>query len=421
MPTAATRLLAIGDVHLGRVSSRLPHGVTATSVGPDAALAQAMRTAVELDVSAVLLAGDVADSGRDLYHAVGVLEEAIGPVLDAGIEVIAVAGNHDHEVLPRLVRNLPGIKLLGEGGVWETVTVDGPGGPVRVLGWSFPGRHHRESPAAGLPRLDGDLPTVGLLHADLDAAGSSYAPVTSAELATAGEVRWLLGHVHGPTLRPDDRAPGYLGSLVGLDPTETGPHGPWLVTSGAGGVALQHLDDAPLRWESIELDITGLDDPGNNLYELVRGRIQEMLMRRDRGHLGTRVTLVGRTRRYAALDDAIVTMMDGGVAASEAGRVAFVDRTVSRAAPHHDLDDLARGDDPPGLLARELLALRDDGARELLEAARARVRETDASSAYKECRGEHPDDALLKDMLLNEGYLILDALLSDREAADGTA
>jgi exonuclease SbcD len=421
MPTATTRLLAIGDVHLGRVSSRLPQGITADSVRPDAALVQAMRTAVEQGVSAVLLAGDVADAGRDLYHAVGVLEEAMGPVLDAGIAVIAVAGNHDHQVLPRLVRNLPRIKLLGAGGRWDTVTVDGPGGQVRVLGWSFPGQHHRESPAVGLPRVDDALPTIGLLHADLGIADSAYAPVTAAELAAAGDVRWLLGHVHGPTLRTDSDAPGYLGSLVGLDPTETGPHGPWLVTVGSGRIALQHLDHAPLRWENVELDVSDLDDPGDHLYEMVRGRIQELLQARDQGHVGARVTLVGRTRHYAGLDAAIDEMMSEGVTANDAGRVAFVDKIIVRVAPRHDLADLARGDDPPGLLARELLALCDDRADELLDAARARVSDIDTSTNYRDCPGRLPDDAPLKDMLLNEGYLVLDALLAEREAADGTA
>ncbi len=153
-----TRLLAIGDIHLGRMSRRLPEAVDPSELTPAAALRQAVQTARSQDVSAVLLAGDVADQDHDLYRALAILSEELAPLADAGIPIFAVAGNHDHKVLPRLEKALPALRLLGRGGTWETVTIDGPGGPVNLLGWSFPARRHASSPAVGLPPIDGEVP-----------------------------------------------------------------------------------------------------------------------------------------------------------------------------------------------------------------------------------------------------------------------
>jgi len=132
-----------------------------------------------------------------------------------------------------------------------------------VLGWSFPRKHVRESPLAQLlaeplPTPSSPVPRIGLLHGDLGASGGRYAPIRQSELDDAGCDAWLLGHIHKPSLAGASAAPGarpcgYLGSLVGLDPSETGPRGPWLVKLSAdGGVEPEHIALAPLRWERIQ-------------------------------------------------------------------------------------------------------------------------------------------------------------------------
>ena len=143
---------------------------------------------------------------------------------------------------------------------------------AEIVGWSFGERHVRESPVARLlaepfERQSVSVPRIGLLHADLDASGGSYAPVRQVELNDTGYDAWLLGHIHKPSLeRLSDPAPGppsgYLGSLAGLDPSETGPHGPWRVRLGdGGGVRLEHVPLAPLRWESVSIPVDGIEHP----------------------------------------------------------------------------------------------------------------------------------------------------------------
>ena len=418
-----TRLLAVGDIHLGRTSSRLPATPSANELGPAAALHLAVQSAVSLNVTAVLLAGDVADDTRDIYHALGVLTDELRPLTDHGIEVLAVAGNHDHDVLPRLEKVVPNLRLLGAGGRWETVTIEGDGDPVRVLGWSFPAAHHPTSPAADLSPLDAGPPVIGLLHADLDTPGSRYAPVDRRDLIAAGPCRWLLGHIHRPSLDPASDQPGYLGSLVGLDPTETGPHGPWLIEIDGDAITIEHLPQAPLRWETLDVAIDDLADPTRNLAAHVTTGIQDHAAAHepDLAHaraVGLRVRLTGRTAAFAALDAACEELSRERLEIFVGDQKCFLDRVTNDAVPAHDLDDLARRDDPPGLLARELVALRDGNADELLQAARRTVRETDRK--ILKLSPNTPDDDALRTSLLRNGYQVLDELLSSKEAPHGT-
>ena len=204
-------ILAIGDVHLGTGCSGVPDivsswGVDPTELTPAAALKRAAEFAVEQEVHAVLLAGDVVESTNARFEAMPPLEACMRLLVDAGIEVIAVAGNHDVEALPRLASLIDGFTLLGAGGRWESRTVTKNKIPVaEIVGWSFGERFVRQSPVAQLlseplERASTLVPRIGLLHADLDASGGYYAPIRQAELDDTGYDAWLLGHIHKPSL-----------------------------------------------------------------------------------------------------------------------------------------------------------------------------------------------------------------------------
>ena len=63
------KILAVGDIHLGRTPSRLPADLAAQArrFGPAAAWDRTVETAVEAGVRAVLLAGDVVDRDDDFF------------------------------------------------------------------------------------------------------------------------------------------------------------------------------------------------------------------------------------------------------------------------------------------------------------------------------------------------------------------
>ncbi len=378
-------LLAVGDIHLGRRPTHLvellaDHGIGVAELTPVAAWRAVVQEALRRRVDGLLLAGDVVDAADDRFEAYGHLERGVRRLVEAGVEVFGVAGNHDVEALPRLARRIDGFRLLGEGGEWEVVELDGG---CELLGWSFPAARVEGSPlAAGLPPRGAAATRIGLLHCDVDGGTSSYAPVARAALEAAQVDAWLLGHIHRPDPLAGPRPVGYLGSLVGLDPGEGGRHGAWLVEAEAGRVGVQPVAPAPLRWEGETVAIDAVTGEGEAREEAVAALLTaalEAVHRRIEGEgapraVGCRLRLVGAHPDHAAV---VATACSEAVARTHLVRgetVYFIERVVDEARPALDLAALARGDDPPGLLARHLLSLAgEEPDPALLREARRRL------------------------------------------------
>ena len=142
MDDSATSL-AIGDVHLGTRCSGIPDAVMDWGIDPaDLTPAATLERCVDLAIDRKV-AGDAVDSSNARFEAMVLLETCTKRLLDAGIEVVAVAGNHDVEALPRMASMVDGFRLLGAGGTWQTHAVSHRGAAVRLLTGCRPGEKRR--------------------------------------------------------------------------------------------------------------------------------------------------------------------------------------------------------------------------------------------------------------------------------------
>jgi predicted phosphodiesterase len=423
------KLLCTADLHLGRVPARLPRGLPldAGALGPAAAWRALVDRAVEERPDALLLAGDVVDDPGDVYEAYADLAEGVRRLHEHGVPVLAVAGNHDVEVLPRLADELPGLRLLGRGGRWEAVALRSEGAIVRVAGWSFPHAHVpasplRDGPGEALAELPPG-PTVGLLHADLDAAASHYAPVRRAELRAAPVDAWLLGHVHAPSDLTGPRPLGYLGALSPADPGEPGGHGAWRASVGEDGVRMEPVAVAPLRYDTVEVTLDGLERPGDALprvLDALRDHASAVADGALRAALA-RLRLTGRVPRPDAIRRALAEEDPTGARLERDGVQISVHAWEARLRPAVDLAALAGSDDPVGIAARALGALRggDEAARaELIEAGRSRLAEADGRTAFAALGPTERDEAEVAARLERAAERVLEALLAQREGED---
>ena len=384
-------------MHLGRTPSRLPPVLHAPELGPAEAWRRTVDAALGHGVKAVLLAGDVVDRDDDFFEAYRALEDGVRKLADAGIDVIGVAGNHDVRVLPRLARHIPRFRLLGEGGTWESCRIggDGSGGgeAVTLWGWSFPQARVLDSPLEGESLDPAQGINLGLLHCDRDAGPDSpYAPVTRLELDGAGLDGWLLGHVHKPDALTAASPNGYLGSLTGMDRGESGPRGPWMITIADGRIAeVEHLPLAPLRWETLEVDLEGIDEPFQ-AEERLLAAVTDLDARLSSlpsapNAVGLSVVLAGRTRFGAAALERISREDRDEPLAGVARTRYFIESTRPDTRPEIDLEDLAKRQDPVGLLAARMLWLdRPEGDPErdrLVEKARQDLCDQSAKSVWR--------------------------------------
>ena len=140
------RILCTGDMHLGRRPTQIPEDADLHALRPTATWHSFVSTAVELRVDAVVLTGDVVDESNKFYEAFSALQSGIERLVNAGIPVLAVSGNHDFDVLPRLVDQIPNFHLLGRGGQWDDFVLEKDGAhAMRFQGWSFPTRLARSA------------------------------------------------------------------------------------------------------------------------------------------------------------------------------------------------------------------------------------------------------------------------------------
>lgn len=439
----ALRLLAVGDLHLGRRARRLPpsFGSNAEELTPEAAWRACVKLAQERDVDAVLLAGDVVERIEDRFRAYTALEAGVSELTEAGIRVLGVTGNHDVEALPRLAARLPKFELLGAGGRWERADLGN--GALGLWGWSFPERSVRQNPLADFPgRSAGGAAEIGLLHADLDAGASPYAPVPRTDLTASALDAWLVGHVHQPDDLTGERPMGYLGSVLGTDPGEAGARGPWLVeVAGPGEVRCTPCPLAALRWERIEVDCATLensdqeqeaaspDDLADRLDQHLRETVLPELAESIGADLdpvralGVRVVLRGNVADRMAWReacDALESTATGAVRGmtdiewSHRGTTFFVEKLELNAQQAVDLLELSRDDTYPGLLARRLVALErmDEEGDALIDRAEAAA----GSLVRVSAAGTPPTPAErreeLRQHLLRAGRDALDELLA---------
>lgn len=436
--SSSLNILAVGDIHLGTTPSQLPQDLAESDfdpsdLNPAAAWRSATDYAIRNKIDAVLLAGDVVESTNARFEAMVPLEQGVKQLLQHNIQVIAVAGNHDVEALPRLAKLIDGFCLLGKNGQWEKIVLAKNNQPMaEIIGWSFPERHVRDNPIATLNHESlGPFQTpckIGLMHGDLDASGGRYAPIRTSELHSTNFDAWLLGHIHKPSLTPtSDQSGGmplgYLGSLVGLDPTETGPHGPWLLKITAAGIAeIKQIALAPLRWEHIAIPIDAVENIEALSDLLLDCAAQTANTLEDQDYvphvMGIRATLTGQCRCHQELQKWVENEEFRRIQRLVDKTWIFYNKIVNLSDTPIKIEEIAAGNDPAALLAQQILILSNNQpeATKLIEQARSELQEhanlriwapaDDHRNASQVLSDDH-----LRDLLIRSGKNALHTML----------
>lgn len=383
------RILLSGDLHMGRTSTRLSPDLPRETGTTTAAWQRLVDLAIRQEVELLCLCGDIVDAENRFWEAAGPLESGIQKLASHGITTLAIAGNHDHDVLPRLVDVLdsPWLILLGRNGSWQRY-LHYRQEELRLAldGWSFPQAHVDQDPVAYYQPRDPHVPVLVLLHGELDATGSVHAPLSRSRMQGLPVDGWILGHNHNPPgQRQEQGAPPvlYVGTPQALDPSEYGFHGPWLAEVGPRGI--QQLHQLPLsdvRYETCLVDLTGLS-PEESLESAIMSRIDRLAREvaaesgQELDYLCLRLELTGQTDLAPWIRE-FVSDPSRMQRQTEHFLVAIEQMEVTATLPI-DLNEYAASNTPPGVLARLLLELdsRDPSpeTRQLLSRVRAKLEE----------------------------------------------
>jgi DNA repair exonuclease SbcCD nuclease subunit len=432
----AVRVLCTGDIHIGRSASKVPDAPRCSQ-----AWTAIVDLAIAERVDLLAISGDIVDKENKSYEAIGPLQDGLRRLNEAGIDTVAIAGNHDHDVLPRLsgFAGTDRFHLLGSDGEWERWTLLRNGTPrLQVCGWSFPKEHVRENPLhTFMDGADDGVPVLGLLHAEVGNTRSLYAPVSFDDLRAHRVDFWLLGHIHAPRQYPDTNGCRalYPGSPFAMDPGEPDAHGVWMLTIEPGRPMVpEMIAISPVRYSQLNVDVTGIDDRDGFLERLT----SELLATGRAGdgdhsaaHLlavSCRIRLTGSSTAHRLIP-IWATQARQDIDPYPAGRVSvFIDEITTDVRPHIPLDQLVRMNDALGATAR-LIAAMDATVPEppyadLIRRTAAELSSVHTHPGYAAIRSGDQTDAPgrlteddARDLLRTEGWRLLSALLDQRDVA----
>ena len=430
------KILLAGDVHIGRRSSRIPKNFGGLQHSSAQAWLRIVDLALKERVDLVALSGDLVDHENRYFEAYGPLEKGLRRLEEAGVETVAVLGNHDWDTLDRFAAGsgFGRFHVLGQEGRWEDFHLDrGDDRRIRVLGWSFPSGQVFENPLNSLQySLEDQTPVLGLVHTDLNQAGSPYAPSMLTDFRRFDLSLWVTGHQHKPGLFDDSSGPIVVntGSPQAMDPGEPGPHGAWIVELLPGRRPKPlFLPLSTVRYERTAVRLEGRESP-EEIADLATGQVRKALAKAgdNAPHLELltlRMSLTGRTPHHHRLAGLLKDLGEDLKIAND--RItAVVEKFELETRPAVDLEALAaKPQGLPGLLARLLLDLESGSLlpeppelTELLNQVHEKTTLLDQTRPYApiypDDRPARPDQA--RDMLLKQGRLLLDALLAQKES-----
>jgi DNA repair exonuclease SbcCD nuclease subunit len=418
-------LLCAADLHLGRYVPA-GHGQPPYPIQAWHRLVDHCLTSLQ-PIDALLLAGDIFDKDALYIEMYGLLRQGLCRLADRGIATIAVAGNHDAAVLADFQRTL-GIEnfhLLGADGQWERKAFNFHGRSLHIEGVSFTASTLYSNPLHSCSRQKPppDEPLLGLLHADVDAPpGSCYGPVKSSDFATLPHSAWLLGHIHTPReishTQPFVR---YCGSLQGLDITETGAHGAWLLTiAPTGAMACTAIPLSPLRWEQLNIDLSDVEEANwqATVMRMVETALAEQLTDGAQvERLALRLNFYGRSPLFRILRRDMQRLANQEEASIRHGGrwIPYsIESIKNNTLPPRNLKQLTQGNDLIAVLARQLLHCQENG--QLPPHLYTLVEEYLRCDPFlKQCSEAWPAEGEYCALYLSQGFALLDELLEQKQ------
>lgn len=328
---------------------------------------------IRINAEFLVVAGDIYDSGEGEPYIRERFASALQRLLDAGVGVYLIHGNHDPVTINRsnIVPLPPGVKVFAPWTPLDGDTTKGPTGTVEHVKHVL--RDGRSVVIAGVSyRSDGETPNltslfdgisrgdscavIGILHTGSKGGKGSYAPCTPTDLASKPVDYWALGHIHARSIESmgPNRYRAYCGNPQGRDIGEPGAHGALVVPIANRGVEKPifiELDE--FRFFEVKVDCEGvMDESIDKLGELIGKSIEALNQSKP---LIVRVKLVGRSNlvkvpgEHSKLEESLTWRLSSGPLNG-----GYVEEVSSNLLPPLDMAQLRERDDIVGAVIRAI-------------------------------------------------------------------
>jgi DNA repair protein SbcD/Mre11 len=321
-----------------------------------------VKLAMEKEVDAVLIAGDIFDGADRSLQAQLKFRRGLLELSKKNIPSFIVHGNHDPSNSWSHSLEWPETTTIFADNKVESFPVTRDGKNLAwIYGISYSQKEVNENLALKFKRDQKQGFAIGLLHTNVgqQAGHNNYAPCTLQDLISSDFDYWALGHIHQfKILRENNPCIVYSGNTQSRHIKETGSKGCCLVTLYSDAPAnIEFVATDVVSYRSVKVDVSGVSSI-NEVMQAIQLQVED-LSKETLTHEGlvVRLLLIGRTIVHSnlqnpgaakALVEDIHTVFEGH------SPWVLVDLTIQTAGTY-DLDSLKGGKD----FVAELLSLCD--------------------------------------------------------------
>lgn len=374
----SVKILHCADIHIGAAESFLGARADLRRYETVLTFERIIDTAVNAGVDVVAVAGDLFDSNTADARLYRPVLEKIASVPD--IKVLFAAGNHDP-----LLSSSPFLKNKNPGNLYvfpehdHCFTFDDI--KLRAYGRSFGNVYMQGEQSFGITPPDDEYVNLMVLHGELTGdLSSQYNAVTAEFIKNSGMDYIALGHIHKRTepQKIGNTFYAYCGCPEGQGFDETGEKGVYVGTVGKSLCALEFIPLAKRRHFHIKTDVTGLASQA----EIVNKIAEDIKNTAGSGWEENlyKIELAGGVKE--------------GIDVNTAEIIARISETVYYAkvkdstVPALDMEQLASEISLKGLFVKNMLSrmenASDDEKEELAAALRLGLKSFDSEVAYSE-------------------------------------
>jgi len=272
---------------------------------------RAINFALSEQLEAVIFAGDFFDHHRISFLEENQVAQNFNQLLNAGIKIIVVSGNHDPMDTIKLINRFkkhPNF-ILFEGdeiGIRKLKSRNGEN--YTVVGVGHKSKNEQRNLISEFPLKSDDQIWIGVAHASVPTASST--PEKGHYMATPLRVieqlnydYFALGHIHIRQKLTNRIA--YSGNIQGLSIKETDARGGFIVDIFEGHTQLTPINFSGIDFHVITVNIDETVDQLPLFQELLRDEVSEGIGKNDKpaNRLIYRIELTGRSPLKHALQN----------------------------------------------------------------------------------------------------------------------
>jgi DNA repair protein SbcD/Mre11 len=373
---------------------------------------------IEKQVDFLLVAGDIFNSADRSIRAQLRFRDGIKKLSDCGISAYIAHGNHDHLNGWSAKLDWPEKTHIFSGRSVQKFAVEKEQETIACIhGISFQKRNVTENLAHKFPKKGNDNPfTIGLLHCNLgsNTEHQPYAPCTLKDLTDLNYDYWALGHIHKKSVISTEPMIIYPGNPQGLNPTETGERGCFLVSvDSRDKPQAEFIETSSVKWFTEEIDIASLSSD-DELIVKIKNRIDEIREKAGRCSAVCRIIFTGRGSLHSTIsrENTLKELLDEINDESAGENFVWTESLHDETKPAIDRQALLKREDFIGEVVRLFdKTLTDKSIRE--ETAKALDDLMNKREAKKYLQPF--DDGKLKHIVKKAEIFCLDRLLGDRK------